>query len=99
MNNTKMHSVVTLQRDLGAMLKKTRLRKNLTQKSVALDSGLTIYVVGQVERGESTVESLIRYLMALGMTEIIEDIIQQSMPPKNLKKLSSQERQRATRQK
>ena len=91
-------SVSAIQEQIGVRLKRARLNKNLTQSEVADQSGLTKFVVGQVEKGASSVESLIRYLSALDMVDHLNDFVPPTeVLPVQLSKLSGNVRQRASR--
>lgn len=97
MEITNTTSVAVIQHELGSRLKRARLNKNWGQKYVAELSGLSPYLIGQVEKGEGTMEALICYLKALGMIEAISSFIPPTtVSPIQLAKLEGKVRKRAS---
>lgn len=97
MKITSASSVCSIQQELGERLKQARLNKNLSQKYVSEVGGLSLYLVGQVEKGEGTMESMIRYLKAVGMVESISAFIPPiTVSPIELAKHTGKGRKRAS---
>jgi transcriptional regulator with XRE-family HTH domain len=65
-----------LESALGARLRELRLRRNLAQEEVASAGGVSRKSIYKLERGQgSTVETLLRTLKALGVTDPLAAIV------------------------
>jgi transcriptional regulator with XRE-family HTH domain len=83
-------------KEIAARLKEYRLRRNLQQKEVAENAGVSLDTVARFERGESiTLEKFLRILRVLDMLENIEAFIPEPPPsPILLRKLQGKKRYR-----
>lgn len=62
--------------EMGIRLKEYRIRKNIQQKELAENAGVSLDTVVRLEKGSSvTLEKLLRILRALDMLENIEEFI------------------------
>lgn len=63
-------SAAKLQRQFGATLRTERKARQLTQQEVALESGLSLTYVGEIERGKRMVslETVRRIAHAMNLT-------------------------------
>lgn len=83
-------------KEIAARLKEYRLRRNLQQKEVAENAGVSLDTVARFERGESiTLEKFLRILRVLDMLENIEEFIPEPpLSPILLKKLQGKKKYR-----
>lgn len=83
-------------KEIAARLKEYRLRRNLQQKEVAENAGISLDTVARFERGESiALEKFLRILRVLGMLESIEEFVPEPpLSPILLKKLQGKKRYR-----
>ena len=83
-------------KEIAARLKEYRLRRNLQQKEVAENAGISLDTVARFERGESiALEKFLRILRVLDMLENIEAFIPEPPPsPILLRKLQGKKRYR-----
>ena len=83
-------------KEIAARLKEYRLRRNLQQKEVAENAGVSLDTVARFERGESiTLEKFLRIIRVLDMLENIEAFIPEPPPsPILLRKLQGKKRYR-----
>lgn len=84
-----------LEVELGEQLRAARLRRNLTQEELASRAGISRSAVRSLERGGSTVATLVRVLKALGMLAWLKSLQPQvTISPLQMLR-SSKPRQRA----
>jgi len=83
---------------LGSRIQRERLNKNLTQASLAEMAGLSVRTVRYFEAGrQTTVETLIRVLRALGKLDTLDSLLPEpGISPLQLAKLKGRERKRAS---
>lgn len=83
-------------KEIAVRLKEYRLRRNLQQKEVAENAGVSLDTVARFERGESiTLEKFLRIIRVLDMLENIEAFIPEPPPsPILLRKLQGKKRYR-----
>lgn len=83
-------------KEIAARLKEYRLRRNLQQKEVAENAGVSLDTVARFERGESiALEKFLRILRVLDMLENIEEFIPEPpLSPILLKKLQGKKKYR-----
>lgn len=61
--------------DLGSRLREQRLAQSLTQTDLALRAGVSAGTVKNLEgKGQSSLESLIRIVVALGLTDQLQTL-------------------------
>jgi transcriptional regulator with XRE-family HTH domain len=72
-----------IYKDLGAKIRKERIRLHLTQEKLADDLDVSTAYIGQVERGERglTLEKLIALVNRLGIT--VDYLLSDSVPIQN----------------
>jgi transcriptional regulator with XRE-family HTH domain len=64
--------------EIGKRLRTNRMQLNLTQAEVAKRAGVSKGTVSNIEsRGQGTLESLVRVLQALGLTQELQPLFQQ----------------------
>lgn len=61
--------------DLGERIKRARLEANITQSDLAARADLSINAIKNAEKGNSTLESIVRILMALNIADQLESFI------------------------
>lgn len=94
LENSSPHAIAT---ELGERLKQARLNANLTQTEVAAKAGITRKVVGNAEKGQVHLESMVAILLALDMAGNLESFLpRQEVSPVQLLKLQGQQRVRAS---
>lgn len=84
--------------ELGARLKRTRLQRNLTQRRLAEEAGISLATVRNLEDGKpSQLVTLIRVLRVLGMVGGLERAVPEPPPsPIEELRLRGRERRRAS---
>ena len=83
--------------ELGSRLKVARLNADFTQKQLAEKAGVSLKAVVNSENGKSTLESFIAILIALELTEHLNNFLpKQNISPIQLAKLQGKTRKRAT---
>lgn len=84
--------------ELGARLKRTRLQRNLTQRRLAEEAGISLATVRNLEDGKpSQLVTLIRVLRVLGMVGGLERAVPEPPPsPIEELRLHGRERRRAS---
>lgn len=84
--------------ELGRRLKEIRLRKNIQQNELAVNSGVALGTLQRMEAGKNTsMENFIKLLRGLGLLENLEQVFpEQPISPILLKKLQGKKRKRAT---
>lgn len=85
--------------ELGARLRRLRLRQNVTQGDLATEAGVSSQTVRKAEDGGSVrLSSLIRLMRALGVGGGIQGLVPEESPsPLELLDRQGRERQRAAR--
>jgi transcriptional regulator with XRE-family HTH domain len=88
--------------EIGLRLKQIRVRHNLTQKELSVETGLSVSTISLIEQGRSTtVESLIRILTRLNRIKDFESVFRVGENLELKKKFEKarlkSERQRASR--
>ncbi|GHT18105.1 hypothetical protein FACS189429_3830 [Bacteroidia bacterium] len=83
----------------GAQIKQMRLNKNLTQKQIAINAGMSRTAIIDLENsGKGTMSSLVQVLRALEKLEILNHFITEApVSPIQIAKLHGKQRQRASR--
>jgi transcriptional regulator with XRE-family HTH domain len=67
--------------ELGSRLARARLARNLTQKQLADQAGVSVDTVRRLERKQSiTLTALLRLLRALGQLEILDLLLGDELP-------------------
>jgi putative transcriptional regulator len=86
-----------IAKELAGRIKQQRLNKNLSQRSVAESAGISITAVQGVEKGESTIMTLIKVLRVLGSLDALESFLPEiSVSPLALAKLEGKKRKKAS---
>ena len=82
---------------IGERIQRERLNQNLTQEKLAESAGVGVRTVRYLEAGrQTTVETLIRVLRALGRLDALDAFLPEpGLSPLQLAKLKGRERQRA----
>lgn len=82
---------------LGSRVQRERLNRNLTQAELAARAGIGTRTVRYLEAGrQTTVETLIRILRALGKLDALDALLPEpGLSPLQLAKLKGRERKRA----
>lgn len=82
--------------EIGNRLKEYRIRKNIQQKELAENAGISLDTVVRMERGSSiTIEKLLRILRVLDMLENLEEFIPEPpLSPILMRKLQGKKRYR-----
>jgi transcriptional regulator with XRE-family HTH domain len=101
MDNWIFLTEIEVLQEIGKRIKKIRLQHNLTQKTLAEDTGLSVSTISLIELGKSTtLESLIRILSRLNRLKDLETVFRVSedleLKQKFAKAKLRTERQRAT---
>ncbi|MBI3560351.1 MAG: helix-turn-helix transcriptional regulator [Gammaproteobacteria bacterium] len=86
-----------LEQELGHRLKALRLRKNITQSTLAQATGLSLNAIKALESGRSKLSTLVAVLRELRALEQLDNFIPQvSISPLQLAKAQGRARQRAS---
>ena len=86
-----------IAKELAQRVKQQRLNKNLSQRSVAESAGISITAVQGVEKGESTIMSLIKVLRVLGSLDALDNFLPEiTVSPLALAKLEGKKRKKAS---
>lgn len=63
---------------IGEKLKKARLKQNITQMSLAEESGISLSTLKKIESGEiSSFDALLRLLRTLGLLDVFQPLIEE----------------------
>lgn len=91
-------SDAAILREVGSRLRTERLNRNLTAEQVAERAGVSEPTLYRLERGgNSSLQTLIRILRALGLVGRIEALVPDTpVSPIQLARLQGKERQRAS---
>ncbi|MDE5694456.1 MAG: helix-turn-helix domain-containing protein [Alistipes sp.] len=87
---------VILQR-IGSKLKDIRLRRNITQSSLAESSGVSLSTLKKIEGGEiGSFDSLLRLLRTLGKLDVFQQLVdEEPLSPAEYYELVSSAQQKA----
>ena len=90
-------SDAAILKQLGAVLKQIRLKKNITQAQLATDAGLNRYTITQIEKGESTsLNTFIKILRVFDAFYLLDAFqISNEMSPMAYVKMQKEQRKRA----
>lgn len=84
-------------KELGKRLKQHRLNKDFSQKNVADRAGISITAVQGAEKGETTLQTLIKVLRVLGSLDQLNGFLPETeVSPIALAKLEGRKRQKAS---
>lgn len=84
-------------KELGRRLKSMRLRKNMTQKEVAVATGLSLNAVQAAERGVSKMMTYVKILRVLNALDNLENFLpEMNISPLELAKMAGKKRKRAS---
>ena len=71
-----MLSDATILTKLGARIKSSRLKQNITQESLAISANISLSSVKKIESGEiKSFDSLLRVLRVLGKLDIFQSMV------------------------
>ena len=85
--------------EIGRRLKSIRLRKNMTQKEVAVATGLSLNAVQTAEKGTSKMMTYVKILRVLNALDGLENFLPEvTISPLELAKLEGKKRKRASGQ-
>jgi transcriptional regulator with XRE-family HTH domain len=81
MQIANLASGATVLRELGERLARQRLERNLTQRDLAHEAGVSARTISLIETGRSiTLGSLVRILRALGILDSLNQMLPASGP-------------------
>ena len=92
-----------VQRKIGARLKALRLKQNITQQSLAEESGVSLSSVKKIEKGEiGSFDTFLRILRTLGKLDVLLPLVEEEpMSPieyyELMQKVGDHQRKRAVR--
>ncbi len=92
-----------VQRKIGARLKALRLKQNITQQSLAEESGVSLSSVKKIEKGEiGSFDTFLRILRTLGKLDVLLPLVEEEpMSPieyyELMQKVGAHQRKRAVR--
>lgn len=92
-----------VQRKIGARLKALRLKQNITQQSLAEESGVSLSSVKKIEKGEiGSFDTFLRVLRTLGKLDVLLPLVEEEpMSPieyyELMQKVGAHHRKRAAR--
>lgn len=92
-----------VQRKIGARLKALRLKQNITQQSLAENSGVSLSSVKKIEKGEiGSFDALLRVLRTLGKLDALLPLVEEEQLSPNeyyelMQKVGAHQRKRAAR--
>jgi len=72
--DSKLANVDEICQELGARLRAQRLTRLMRQKELAARAGLSVGAVQSLEKGRSSLESIVRVARALDLVPEIQDI-------------------------
>lgn len=79
MNDLYLLSDLQIKRRIGERLSKERLKQNITQKSLAEDSAISVSSVKNIESGNfGSFDSFLRVLRTLGMIDAISSLCEET---------------------
>lgn len=93
-----LHTDDLVLAELGARLARTRLERNMDQRRLATEAGVSKRTVERLEAGEPvTMSSFIRVLRALGLLDRLDQLVPEPLPsPIERLKTSGRQRKRAS---
>lgn len=78
MEDVYMLSDVMIATKIGENLKASRLKQNISQKSLAMETGLSLSSVKKIEKGEiGSFDSLLRVLRVLGKLDVMQTLVKE----------------------
>lgn len=83
--------------ELGVRFKRYRLFSNLTQKEVAVQSGVSVFTISQFEKGDAHnigMSNFISLLRSIGFLEEIEKLLPEFPVPPNQRRRIVQSKER-----
>lgn len=84
-------------KEIGRRLKSIRLRKNMTQKEVAVATGLSLNAVQTAEKGVSKMMTYVKILRVLNALDNLENFLPEvKISPLALAKMEGKKRKRAS---
>lgn len=92
-----------IQRKIGDRLKALRLKQNITQQSLAEESGVSLSSVKKIEKGEiGSFDTLLRVLRTLGKLDVLLPLVEEEQMSPNeyyelMQKVGAHQRKRAAR--
>ncbi len=87
-----------ISKEMGNRLKALRLRKNISQQQLALDTTISLNAIRALEAGKAKLTTLIAVLRYLGQLDALDTFIPEvPVSPIQLAKLHSKTRQRASK--
>ncbi|PHM48801.1 helix-turn-helix transcriptional regulator [Xenorhabdus miraniensis] len=95
--NVPFNQIKNQQEELGYRLRQARLNKNIKQQTLADAIGITRRAIGNAEKGNASLETILLILNALDLTEQLDIFIPPQPPsPIQLAKMQGHIRQRAS---
>lgn len=86
-----------IAKELGRRLKQRRLNKDLSQKDIAVQVGISITAVQGAEKGESTMLTFVKVLRALRSFDSLDSFLPEiEVSPIALAKLEGKKRKKAS---
>jgi len=83
--------------EIGRRLKSIRLEKNMTQKEVAVATGLSLNAVQAAEKGVSKMMTYVKILRALNSLDALENFLPEvHISPLALARMAGKKRKRAS---
>lgn len=87
-----------ISKEMGGRIKVLRLRKNISQQQLALDTTISLNAIRALETGKAKLTTLIAVLRYLGQLDALDIFIPEApVSPIQLAKLHSRIRQRASK--
>lgn len=84
-------------KEIGRRLKSIRLRKNMTQKEVAVATGLSLNAVQTAEKGASKMMTYVKILRVLNALDNLENFLPEvNISPLAIAKMEGKKRKRAS---
>jgi transcriptional regulator with XRE-family HTH domain len=78
MEDVYMLADEVVQRKIGERLKSVRLKQNITQQALAVESGVSLSSVKKIEKGEiGSFDSLLRVLRTLGKLDVLLPLVEE----------------------
>ena len=78
MDDIYLLSDKTIMNRIGERIKVVRLKQNITQQSLAEESGLSLSSVKKIEKGEvGAFDSLLRIMRTLGMLDLFQPMMEE----------------------
>lgn len=78
MDDIYMLADVVILARIGNRLRKVRLKQNITQQSLAEESGVSISSIKKIEKGEiGSFDSLLRMMRTLGLLDVLLPLVEE----------------------